>query len=385
MAPFVFDTVPTLRCGWGESRTLGATLAGRFAQRSALVVTFASFVRSGKLEPILANLRENGFAVTVFDRIVADPPEALVLEVADTARAAGVDIVLGIGGGSSLDTAKLIAVLLKSDQPISGMYGIGNIKGERAAPLVLVPTTAGTGSEVTPISVVTTGATTKMGVIAPQLMPDLAILDAELTVGLPPAHTAASGIDAMVHAIEAYTTRHKKNPLSDFLAARALSLLAANLVAACRDGTDRDAREAMLLGSTLAGQAFANAPCAAVHALAYPLGGHFHISHGLANALMLVPVLRFNARAVAPLYAELGDALGVAGEGTAEERAARFVTAIEALLEASGAPRRLRDAGVPEDAVPLLAAEAMKQTRLLGNNPAVITEADALRLYQEAY
>jgi len=384
MDSFTFDTVPSLICAWGGARTLGATLAPRFKQRRALIVTFASLVRRGGLDPVVADLRANGFEVTIFDKIVADPPEELVMEVVETARKAGVDIVIGLGGGSSLDAAKVVAALIPSDQPIQDMYGVGKVRGGRL-PFVAVPTTAGTGSEVTPISVVTNGAGTKAAIISPRLMPDLAILDAELTMGLPASHTAASGIDAVVHAIEAYTTRNGKNPLSDFLAIQALRLLTANLVEVCRDGSNRSAREAMLLGSTLAGQSFANASCAAVHGLAYPLGGIFHISHGLANALMLVPTLRFNASVVAPLYAELADALGVGGEGDAAARADRFVTAIERLLDDSGAPRRLRDAGVTRDFLPRLAADALQQKRLLGNNPRAMIESEALCLYAEAY
>ena len=200
------------------------------------------------------------------------------------------------------------------------MYGIGKVQGARL-PLVQVPTTAGTGSEVTNISIVTTGATSKMGVVAPQLYADLAILDASLTLGLPPAVTAATGIDAMVHAIEAYTTAHLKNPLSDMLARQALSLLSSNLVRVCRNGQDLAARQAMLLGAMLAGQAFSNAPVAAVHALAYPIGGMFHVPHGLSNALVLPHVLRFNLGHATPLYAEL--AAIVAPQATRQRGSAR--------------------------------------------------------------
>ena len=181
-----------------------------------------------------------------------------------------------------MDVAKLISVLASGEQPLETMYGIGNVKGARL-PLIQIPTTAGTGSEVTPIAIVTTGATSKMGVVAPQLYADIAILDAQLTLGLPSKITAATGIDAMVHAIEAYTTKHKKNPLSDMLAKQALTLLWANIDKACTDGTDISARQSMLLGAMLAGQCFANAPCAAVHALAYPIGGIFHVPHGLSG------------------------------------------------------------------------------------------------------
>jgi alcohol dehydrogenase class IV len=265
------------------------------------------------------------------------------------------------------------------------MYGIGKVTGSRL-PLVLIPTTAGTGSEVTNIAIITTGETTKMGVVSSQLYGDLALLDAALTVGLPVVHTAATGIDAMVHAIEAYTSKFKKNPLSDALAREALRLLGGNLIAACRNGSDRAAREAMLLGATLAGQAFANSPVAAVHALAYPLGGHYHVPHGLSNALMLGPVLRFNMAAAAPLYAELSDVLlgARAGRDTAG-RSQDFVDEMERLMNESGAPRRLRDVGVTDNALALLASDAMKQSRLLVNNPVEVTEADALALYREAF
>ncbi|MCU7368972.1 iron-containing alcohol dehydrogenase, partial [Pantoea stewartii] len=206
----------------------------------------------------------------------------------------------------------------------------------------------------------------------------------ELTLGLPEIHTAATGIDAMVHAIEAYTSRHKKNPVSDALAREALRLLGANLIRACQDGSDRAAREGMLLGATLAGQAFSNSPVAAVHALAYPLGGHYHVAHGLSNALMLGPVLRFNARAAASLYAELADVLDIPGGGDTDTRSAAFVDHMLHLMEQSGAPRRLRDVGITEDSLPRLASDAMLQTRLLTNNPVEVHEHDALNLYREA-
>ena len=312
-ASFSFSTVPHIVCEPGASRRLGAQLGQHFpsAQR-ALIVTDAGFLQTGLLEPVIASLREARLQVEIFSEVLADPPEAVVLQAASAARGAGIDLVIGIGGGSSMDVAKLIAVLAAGAQELKTMYGIGNVEG-RALPLVQVPTTAGTGSEVTPISIVTTGATTKMGVVSPHLFADLAVLDAELTLGLPARVTAATGIDAMVHAIEAYTTRHKKNPLSDMLARQALTLLSANLVTACRDGRNLAARQAMLLGAMLAGQAFANAPCAAVHALAYPIGGIFHVPHGLSNSLVLPHVLRVNASHAAPLYAELAADRDAAG------------------------------------------------------------------------
>lgn len=382
--PFEFRTVPSMEVAWGGAQRLGEIVAGRFAARKALLVTDAGLVKAGLTAPIAANLQAAGFSVVIFDKVVADPPESVLFECVDAAKQAGVDIVIGLGGGSSLDIAKLVAVLLNTSQPLADMYGIGKVEGARL-PLVLVPTTAGTGSEVTNISIITTGETTKMGVVSPQLYADFVLLDAELTVGLPQLHTAATGIDAMVHAIEAYTGRHKKNPLSDALAREALRLLGSNLIAACKDGTDRAAREGMLLGATLAGQAFANSPVGAVHALAYPLGGHYHVPHGLSNALMLGPVLRFNAKAAAALYAELADVLNVPGSGDAAARSEAFVEHMQKLMDESGAPRRLRDVGVTDNSLAMLASDAMKQTRLLINNPVEVREEDALALYREAF
>ncbi len=382
--PFEFRTVPALEVAWGGARKLGENLGGRFACRKTLLVTDSGLVKAGLIGPIAKNLEASGFSVAIFDKVVADPPESVLLDAVAIAKEAGVDIVIGLGGGSSLDIAKLVAVLLVADQPLADIYGIGKVRGSRL-PLVLVPTTAGTGSEVTNISIITTGETTKMGVVSPQLYADFVLLDAELTVGLPQIHTAATGIDAMVHAIEAYTSRHKKNPLSDALAREALRLLASNLIAACKDGTNRGAREGMLLGATLAGQAFANSPVAAVHALAYPLGGHYHVPHGLSNALMLGPVLRFNARAAAHLYGELADVLAVPGSGDSAARSIAFVDYMQGLMDESGAPRRLREVGVTDNSLSMLAADAMKQTRLLVNNPVEVREEDALALYREAF
>jgi len=250
-------------------------------------------------------------------------------------------------------------------------------------PLIQVPTTAGTGSEVTPISIVTT-ATGKSGVVANQLLPDLAILDAQLTIGLPGPVTAATGIDAMVHAIEAYTSKHRKNPLSDLLAREALRLLATNLERAVNTPHDLEARQAMLLGACLAGQAFANAPVAAVHALAYPLGVSFHLPHGLSNALVLQQVLRFNLSAAQNLYAELAPV--VLGERLRSGDAAQqFIDELLRLHEATGLPLRLSEAGVTRESLPELARSAMLQQRLLVNNPREVSEADALAIYTAAF
>ncbi|MBF7731471.1 iron-containing alcohol dehydrogenase [Pseudomonas sp. N040] len=387
MQPFSFATTAQILCESGAAVRLGALCRERGAQ-AVLIVTDPGITRLGMLDAILPGFAAEGVAVQVFDQVLADPPEAVVLAAVEQARAMQAQLVVGFGGGSSMDVAKLVALLAHPLclQPLKDIYGVGNAKGQRL-PLIQVPTTAGTGSEVTPVAIVTTGETTKMGVVSPILLPDLALLDADLTLGLPPAITAATGIDAMVHAIESYTSKIKKNPLSDLLAREALRLLAANLAAVMHDGQNREARQAMLLGSCLAGQAFANAPVGAVHALAYPLGGHFHIPHGLSNALVLPAVLRFNASVATPLYAELAPLL--LGErlqqGSTESLCQQFIDELSQLNRRCGLPSRLRDAGVPESMLAQLASDAMLQQRLLMNNPREVSEVDALAIYQEAY
>ncbi|MEG3661195.1 iron-containing alcohol dehydrogenase [Celeribacter halophilus] len=382
--PFSFDTPGSMLVEWGGAKRMGELLSAWFPERNLLIVTDKFLHENGLLDPAVASLKAHGFTVTVFDDVVADPPEAVLMSCVERAKAAGADVVMGLGGGSSMDIAKLVAVMLVSEQPLFELYGIGKVEGKRT-PLVQVPTTAGTGSEVTNITILTTGETTKMGIVSHQLYADRVLLDAELTVGLPPVQTAATGIDAMVHAIEAFTGQHKKNMMSDVFAKEALRLMTANLITACQDGSNRAAREAMLLGANLAGQAFSNSPVGAVHALAYPLGGHYHLPHGLTNALMLGPVLRYNMTAAAPLYAELADVVvGPSDEGT-QAKSANFVNFMQDLMDRSGAPLKLRDVNVPEADLPMLAKDAMLQTRLLVNNPVEVTEKDALALYREAY
>ncbi|EKZ96253.1 iron-containing alcohol dehydrogenase [Cupriavidus metallidurans] len=385
MNPFRFQTVPTVIVELGAARRLGALLREAFPQAQRLCVVTDGFLsKSGLLTPALDDLGKHGWQVTLIDDVIADPPEHIVLEATERARQADAEVVLGLGGGSSMDVAKLIAVLLPAAQSLKDMYGVKKVTGTRL-PLVQMPTTAGTGSEVTAVSIVTTGETTKMGVVAPQLLADLAILDAELTLGLPRAATAATGIDAMVHAIEAYTSAHLKNPISDMLAVRALELLSQNLMLACDNGHDHGAREAMLLGAMFAGQAFANSPVAAVHALAYPIGGIFHVAHGLSNALVLPHVMKFNAPAASKLYAELADVILPGTTGSCETKTAALIAHIEGLVLATGIPRTLREVGVKENDLGRLARDAMLQTRLLVNNPREVTEADAFAIYSAAF
>ena len=381
MTNFIFSTVAHIVSETGASARLGAICSERFPlARNAMVITDAGFLGTGLVDGPRRSLEHAEIiAVHLYSDVVADPPEDVVLEAVDFAIASNIDLVIGLGGGSSMDVAKLVAVLAGNGQPVAQIYGIGNVRGNRL-PLVQVPTTAGTGSEVTNIAIVTTGATTKSGVVAPQLYADVAILDATLTLGLPPLVTAATGIDAMVHAIEAFTSKHKKNPMSDMLARQALKLLSKNLITACKDGQNLAARQSMLLGACYAGQAFSNAPVAAVHALAYPIGGVFHVPHGLSNALVLPHVLRFNASHAEAEYAELADIIAPGASGSAE----RLIAAMEEIAAMTGIATTLRQVGIAEDDLDRLADDAMLQTRLLGNNPRTITRADARAIYQAA-
>ncbi|UPK30707.1 iron-containing alcohol dehydrogenase [Bradyrhizobium sp. 195] len=382
MHGFTFQSTKSSLVEPGSSARIGE-LARDLGCRSVLLISDPGVAAAGLLQPGLDGLKRAGIAVTLFTDVKADPPEHVIMAGVQQAVAAKVDGIVSIGGGSSMDTAKLVALLAVGKEQLSDIYGVGLAKGPRL-PLILAPTTAGTGSEVTPISIVTTGENEKKGVVSPVLLPDWAVLDADLTLGLPPAVTAATGIDAMVHAIEAYTSKRLKNPVSDCLAREALRLLGSNIHAACTNGNNREARQAMLLGSMLAGMAFANAPVAAVHALAYPVGARFHVPHGLSNSLVLPGVLRFNATAAQPLYAEIAQVLLPSRKGGAQDLSAALIDYLSNLPVSLGLPTRLRDVGISHNHLPQLAEDAMKQQRLLINNPREVSLDDARAIYSEA-
>ena len=381
MRSFTFHPGPRLIAGAGKSDALAELLP----EGPVLFVTDEQLVRLGIPDAARDTLQESGREIILFDSVEADPSRTTLEAATEAGRSAGARSVVGFGGGSPMDVAKLAAYLIGSDEDLDTIWGVDIAKGQRL-PLVLVPTTAGTGSEATPISVITCEGGVKLAVNARPLTADWAVLDPQLTIGLPREVTAATGIDAIVHAVEAYTSARLKNPVSDALAREALRLLSSNLLTACMEPKNVAARESMLLGAHLAGLAFSNAPVAGVHALAYPLGGLHHLPHGVSNALMLNPVLRHNLEAARPLYAELAEVVepNCAGEGT-QARAALLLERLDRLVKDSGVRPRLRDHGIDSGDVPLLAREAMKQTRLLVNNPCEITEADAQQLYEAAW
>lgn len=372
MMDFAFRTPCQLLFQTHGARQLAALVATRM--RRPVFVTDEGVMRLGLADDALESLRQAGLSILIYDGVIADPPAWTVRRAVEAARAHNADGVIGFGGGSCLDTAKLIAVLANSKQTLEDIYGVDNVRGDRL-PLVLLPTTAGTGSEVTAISIVTTEDDRKLGIVADQLYADLAIIDASLTLTVPRSITAATGIDAMVHAIEAHTSKLKRNPISSALASQALTLMSANLIRACETPGDIKAREAMCLGATLAGQAFANAPVGAVHAMAYPLGARFHVPHGISNALMLGPVLKYNQPAAADLYAQLGPCVGVGEDADA------FISRMVDLCEQSGVARRLTQVGVSQDDLPGMAEDVVANTRLMQNNPRPITYDQALEIY----
>ena len=327
--------------------------------------------------------------INIFNKVESDPSKSTLLKAFDEAADFKSTGILGFGGGSSMDVAKLISLLLGSNQNIDTIWGVDNATGPRI-PLVLIPTTAGTGSEVTPISIITMDDKEKKGVSSKLILPDLAILDPSLTINLPPNITASTGIDAMVHAIEAYTSINpNNNPISKMLSIEALKLLGSSIKTAVFDGHNINARSNMLLGSMLAGKAFANSPVAAVHALAYPIGGLFNISHGLSNSLVLPSVMKFNSKneETKKNYAHLAPYVFKNFDNSKNDEflCNNFIDGLERLCKELNLPYRLRDLEIPEEACQLMASEAMKQTRLLVNNPRKIEESDAYNIYKSVW
>lgn len=380
-----FRSVPRIVCEVGALQEVGYVFRGLGAQRVMLVCDpgIVSLGFAGQARKVL---EAAGCEVAVFDQVAPDPSSALVERAVKQAQGFKADGVLGLGGGSSLDAAKLVALLINSEQPLEDLYGTDKALGQRT-PLVLMPTTSGTGSEVTWVSVITDAQQRKQAVYSPQLLPDVAILDPQLTLGLPAKVTAATGLDAMVHAIEAYTSRTRKNPISDGLATAALALLGANLPKVLANGQDLDARTAMLQGSLMAGMAFVNASVAAIHALAYPLGARFHIPHGHANALVMAPVIRFNLASAQRHYAELAAHLLPGQDFDNEASAAEaFVQAVEGLVKASGLEQRLSNLNVDQASLPVMASDVVVGIRrLIDSNPCDMTEQDVEAIYRSIY
>ena len=379
---FSFHTTPQLHFGQGSLERLPQELK-QWNPHSILLVSDPGVLKAGITAKVETLIVDAGYRVTIFSEVEPDPRIETAEACANAARSCKADVIIGVGGGSAMDIAKVAAVLAYSKQHIHSMFGIEQVNAAGLA-LILVPTTAGTGSEVTHIAILSDEQEhlTK-GIVSKFLFPRLAIVDPLLTLGVPAAVTAASGMDALLHAVEAFTSKNA-NDLSDTLARRAMRLISENLRDAYQNGQNLEARTGMLEGSMLAGMAFANAGVTAVHAFAYPIGAEFHIPHGVANSIMMGPVLTFNISGNPAKFAEVAECISEKIDGTSvQDRAELSVAIMKQLAHDIDIPKNLSIFGVRKEHIPNLADGVLKVTRLLANNPRAITRDDAIALYTE--
>jgi alcohol dehydrogenase class IV len=379
----IFSTTPRIVMGPGSVKTIGAEVKARGAKR-VLIVTDKGVIAAGLLKSIEESLKAAKINYSVFDKVEPDPRYEIVADCVKMAENARAQMLVGIGGGSPMDITKTAAVMLTNMGPIGAFFGI-NLIPKPGIPIILIPTTAGTGSEVTPIAILSDeGEKLKKGIVSPYLFPAIGILDPELTVGLPPQVTAATGMDALIHAIEAYTSINAST-ITDMYCIKAIELIYKNIRIAFAKGDNIEARTAMMEGALLAGIAFANAGVTAVHAFAYPIGAEFHIPHGIANTLMLPHVIRFNVLGNLEKFAQLAKPFGIPTEGLDNLAIVdKVIAAIDRLADDIRVPRHLKDFGVKEKDIPMLADGVMKVTRLLANNPRTLTLDDAKMIYKAA-
>ena len=336
------------------------------------------------IEDTLAELKSAGVNIEVFQDIVAEPTVNDFKKILEVARQFKADSVVGVGGGSVLDVTKLFAAFINSDQQVEDCFGTGFIK-QKGLWFACLPTTAGTGSEVSPNAILLDERDhLKKGIVSPFLIADVAYVDPKLTWTVPAKVTADTGMDALTHCIEAYTNKFA-HPSVDIYALQGIRLIAANLEKAVKNGQDQEAREALAFGSLYGGLCLGPVNTAAVHALSYPLGGEFHIPHGLSNAILLPSVMKFNMPANIKRHAEVAIALGCQPGKNDEETAQRGVDFIYQLADAVGIPKKLTDLGIPQTAVDGMAKAAMQVQRLLKNNPREVTEQDARDIYNSLY
>lgn len=338
----------------------------------------------GQLDQFVSTLNEKEIEVRTDISISQEPTFQDFEQIMQSIVTFNPDVVIGIGGGSVLDISKLVAAQLENEQTIREYAGIGLLKG-RKKKLICVPATSGTGSEVSPNAILVDDADNqKKGIISPYLVPDIVYVDPLLTLSVPSGITAATGIDALTHCLEAYTNKFAQ-PFIDMYAFEGMRLIAAHIEVAVRDGNNTEARTQVAMGSLLGGFCLGPVNTAGVHALSYPLGSMFHLAHGLSNALLLPYVMEFNIPAATKRYADVAIALGCERESSDEATACAGVSKIKQLIRACGIPATLREVNIPEEAIPEMAGAAMKIQRLLKNNPREITETDAIAIYKAAW
>ena len=384
MTTYHFQTVKHIVHGAGSLATLPdkLSLLDTPVERIALI-TQPAMEALGVADRVIESLKAKDVDVRIIRGVEPEPTIGNVETVyKEQIEPFAPQAILSIGGGSVLDAAKLFAVRLTNDEPLRNWLGIDLVK-HPGVPMILVPTTAGTGSEVTPNAIVTLpDESLKVGIVSRHLLPKIVILDAELTLGLPKPITAATGMDAFVHALESYIST-KANPISDMYAMESMRLIGANIVDAYENGQSLKAREAMMLGSMYGGLALTAAGTAAVHALAYPLGGMFNVTHGVANAMLLPHVMAFNLDAIEGRLSNVARALDLAATTDSDPVAARKL--IDKMVEWTAAvdiPQDLRKFGVSEEHLDALAVAASKVKRLLGNNPKALTLDDMKSIYR---
>ncbi|MED5223470.1 iron-containing alcohol dehydrogenase [Bacillus safensis] len=379
-----FQTASHIVSGAGSLDLLGEKLDSLGLSRltSFFILTQPSIVSLGYADHIKRELAKKGIASEISTEIKPEPTEENIEDVFHTFLRGEHDAIIGIGGGSVLDAAKILAVLKTNDQPISALVGT-NLVEKRGVPTILIPTTSGTGSEVTPNAIVTfPEKELKIGMVSPHLLPDLVILDPALTLNLPKSITAATGMDAFTHALESYIS-NKANPFSDMFALESMRLISGSIQEAYHHGENLKARENMLVGAMYGGMALTSAGTAAVHAMAYPLGGKYKISHGVANSMLLPHVTAFNADHIIDRLEHVARAIGLAGAHTKQELAERVIHQIEEWTADLHIPQQLKAFGVSKEDVPALAQAASEVKRLMDNNPKPMSVSDIEQVYMK--
>lgn len=361
--------------GRGSSGNL-ANVLDQLGLRRAFVVSDEGVKGAGLVGAFTAPLEAAGLLAGVFTDVAPEPPIDTVDRVAAEIVASKADAVIALGGGSVMDTAKVASLVAHHRKSSREFVGIGKAGG-RGLPTILIPTTAGTGSEATFVAILTDPQSgNKIGVVDPNILADIAIVDPALTDGLPASVTAAAGMDALVHAIEAYIAK-VATPLARGLALEAAKYIGRSLEVVCREPGNRAARDGMAIGSHLAGMAFANSSCCAVHALALPLGGQFHIPHGVITGCFAGEMMRHNAPNCGPAFAEFSTALGWGALQPTD-----FAARLDTVAKAIGLSARLAQTPVPNEAISNMARDAVAIRRLMDPNPRDVTEADAARIYR---
>lgn len=376
---------PVSYTGWGCLNQLLPEVE-RFKATNILIVTDPFLKELGLADKIQQPLRSKGYATTIYTDIAPEPPLAIGEKLVDFTRKHQFDLVIGLGGGSALDLAKLAAVLAVHDGKVADYLNLTGTKAleQKGLPKILIPTTSGTGSEVTNISVLSLD-TTKDVVTHDYLLADSAIVDPELTISLPPKVTAATGVDALTHAIEAYVSVNA-NEVTDALALQAIRLISGSIRTAVLEGENKQARSDMSYGSYLAGLAFFNAGVAGVHALAYPLGGQFHIAHGDSNAVLLPYVMGYIRQSCEKRMKDILDAMGLSSAYLSQEEASyKCVDALQQLVQDVKIPSTLKGFNIPEEALEQLTDDATKQTRILARSPMPLEREDIYAIYRAAF